>query len=151
MLGNSNPALSSAGWSCSKKEAKAWHMTLLGSADLPGTQEPGYESGPDPGLLLFPATLRNPDSSLITRLSSFLQSKGSDKSSSLPRSLQLPTKEAINPQAHGLAGGRSSCPAVSRSGGGGVQGRNSALPQRLGEEWRQPGKLHALCIPGIEH
>lgn len=34
-------------------EANAYHMTLLGSANLPGPQEPGYDSVPVPGLLLF--------------------------------------------------------------------------------------------------
>lgn len=53
MQGNSGPMLSSPGYSSSKKEANAYHMTLLGSANLPGPQEPGYEGGPVPGLLLF--------------------------------------------------------------------------------------------------
>lgn len=36
-----------------KRQMPAYHMTLLGSANQPGPQEPGYEGGPVPGLLLF--------------------------------------------------------------------------------------------------
>jgi hypothetical protein len=53
VLGNSGPTLSSPVCSSSKMEANAYHMTLLGSANLPGPQEPGYDSVPVPGLLLF--------------------------------------------------------------------------------------------------
>lgn len=60
-----------------------------------------------------------------------------------PKGPELPIKEPIKLQGHSLAGGRGSCPGVSRSGQG-MQGRNSALPQWLGEEWSRPGETHAL-------